>query len=132
MLANCVADAAAVANVMSGHDASDATSLNMAPMTFVPAPGLPLGGIRVGVPQEYHVEELPDDVVALWQQVRQKRYDEKGTVMHAGVAWGHLCGCGCGCGCGGGGGHGGHGGGGGGGGSGGFLSPTLPPSLTSR
>lgn len=75
VLATSVADAAIVANVMSGHDVNDSTSLDLPPTTFVPQPGLRLDGLRVGIPHEYHVAEIADDVLSLWRKVRPLRFN---------------------------------------------------------
>ncbi len=65
-LARSAADVAAIFSVMAGHDALDATSMDMpAPEIFLPEGKSPLPGLkglRVGVPQEYFIEGIQPEV----------------------------------------------------------------------
>lgn len=48
-----VADCAAVLNVIAGYDKMDSTSLNTEGCDYTEALGLPLKGMRIGVPRQY-------------------------------------------------------------------------------
>ncbi|HJQ26025.1 MAG TPA: Asp-tRNA(Asn)/Glu-tRNA(Gln) amidotransferase subunit GatA [Blastocatellia bacterium] len=63
-LANRVEDAAAVLNVIAGHDVNDSTSANQPATDYVAALAGDVKGLRVGVPREYYGEGLDDEVRA--------------------------------------------------------------------
>ena len=67
-MARDVTDCAMLLEAMSGHDPRDATSLD-APVPAWTAnldPGM--RGLRVGIPKEYRLDAMDDEVEALWQQ----------------------------------------------------------------
>lgn len=61
-LARTVADAAALLQVIAGHDPLDATSADEAVPVYRTTPRGSLRGIRVGVPREYFVEGIDAEV----------------------------------------------------------------------
>lgn len=67
-MARDVRDCAIMLEAMAGFDAKDSTSLDL------PVPGWEAGlnaslkGKRVGIPREYRVEGMPEEIEALWQQ----------------------------------------------------------------
>lgn len=75
VLARDAADVAAVFSVIAGHDTNDATSVQLpVPEILLPraqeslGDGHPLQGLRIGVPQEYFVSGLQDEVEAAVQE----------------------------------------------------------------
>ena len=81
VMGRSVADAWAALAVMAGPDPRDATSVPLPLPTTAPgsAPAPAAGdltsatppslkGVRVGVPAEFYVQELPDDAVAWWRK----------------------------------------------------------------
>jgi aspartyl-tRNA(Asn)/glutamyl-tRNA(Gln) amidotransferase subunit A len=67
-IARTVKDAAILLRSMAGHDPKDSTSLPVATPDFPSALGKSVKGLRIGVPQEYRVAGMPDEIEALWAQ----------------------------------------------------------------
>lgn len=65
-----VTDAAIMLATMAGHDAKDSTSAPIPVADFETAVGRDVRGLRVGVPNEYAVPDMPDEISVLWQQGR--------------------------------------------------------------
>ena len=62
-----VEDAAILLRSMSGHDPKDSTSLPVDVPDFPSFVGKPVKGLRIGVPREYRVENMPAEIEQLWQ-----------------------------------------------------------------
>ena len=77
-IAKTVEDAAMLLTSMSGHDPKDSTSLKVDVPDFASFVGKPVKGLRIGVPKEYRVDDMPAEIDALWAQ---------------GVAWLKDAGC---------------------------------------
>jgi len=67
-IAKTVEDAAILLRSMSGHDAKDSTSLDIEVPDFSAFVGRSVKGLRVGVPDEYRLDGMPAEIVALWDQ----------------------------------------------------------------
>jgi aspartyl-tRNA(Asn)/glutamyl-tRNA(Gln) amidotransferase subunit A len=67
-LAKTVEDAAILLKSMSGHDAKDSTSLPVDVPDFPNFIGKSIKGLRIGVPREYRVDDMPAEIEALWMQ----------------------------------------------------------------
>ncbi len=67
-IAKTVEDAAMLLQSMAGHDAKDSTSLTNALPDFRAATKRSIKGMVVGVPEEYRVDGMPEEIEALWQQ----------------------------------------------------------------
>ena len=67
-IAKSVKDCALLLNVMSGFDAKDATSANVAVPDFTQFLNRDIKGLRIGIPQEYHPEGLNAEISKLWEQ----------------------------------------------------------------
>jgi len=65
-IAKTVEDAAILLRSMSGHDPKDSTSLPVEVPDFPSFVGKPVKGLRVGVPKEYRVDNMPDEIDRLW------------------------------------------------------------------
>ena len=63
-----VKDAALLTEVMSGHDPKDSTSYPGEVPAFSAAVGKSLKGLKIGVPKEYRVDGMPEEIEALWRQ----------------------------------------------------------------
>ena len=63
-----VEDCAILLQSMAGHDAKDSTSLPDKLPDFRKACGQSIKGKVIGVPEEYRVDGMPDEIEALWQQ----------------------------------------------------------------
>ena len=63
-----VADNALMMQAMAGHDPKDSTSANEAMPDLMAALDAGVKGMKIGVPSEYVMDGMDDEVVALWQQ----------------------------------------------------------------
>ena len=66
-IARTVRDAAILLNAMAGSDNKDSTSIDQPVPDFKSFVSQPVKGMRIGIPKEYRLEGLRDDVVALWE-----------------------------------------------------------------
>jgi aspartyl-tRNA(Asn)/glutamyl-tRNA(Gln) amidotransferase subunit A len=67
-IAKTVEDAAILLQSMAGHDAKDSTSLPDALPDFRAACSRSIKGMTIGVPEEYRVAGMPDEIEKLWAQ----------------------------------------------------------------
>jgi aspartyl-tRNA(Asn)/glutamyl-tRNA(Gln) amidotransferase subunit A len=63
-----VRDVAIMLSAMAGHDPRDSTSAPVPVPDFEAALGGDIAGLRVGIPREYRVDGMPDEIEALWRQ----------------------------------------------------------------
>ncbi len=64
-----VQDAAIMLEVMAGHDPKDTTSVDMKVPSYQKALNKKLKkGFKVGIPKEYRVDGMPDEIEKLWAQ----------------------------------------------------------------
>lgn len=66
VFARTVADSAFVLDCLTGLDPRDATSLDKSPTHFADAVGNSVAGLRIGVPREFRIDGLPEDIACLW------------------------------------------------------------------
>ena len=66
--AKTVKDSAILLQAMSGHDPKDSTSLPNAVPDFAAACGQSVKGLKIGVPKEYRVDGMPEEIEKAWQQ----------------------------------------------------------------
>jgi aspartyl-tRNA(Asn)/glutamyl-tRNA(Gln) amidotransferase subunit A len=67
-MARTVEDAAILLTSMAGHDPKDSTSLAVETPDFAAFVGKSVKGLRIGVPKEYRVDNMPPEIDALWEQ----------------------------------------------------------------
>ncbi len=67
-LTRTVEDAAIMLQAMAGHDPKDSTSLPIDLPDFRAACTPDVKGLRVGIPDEYTLDGMPDDIQKLWDQ----------------------------------------------------------------
>ena len=67
-LTRSVRDAAIMLGVMAGHDPKDSTSVDLPVPDYEAALAGGVKGLRVGIPAEYRVDGMPDEIEALWTQ----------------------------------------------------------------
>ncbi len=67
-IARDVRDAAILLNAMAGHDPLDSTSADRPVPDFEAAVGRSIKGKRIGIPREYRLDGLRDDVAAVWDE----------------------------------------------------------------
>lgn len=63
-----VRDAAIMLGSMASYDAKDSTSVNLPVPDYEAALTGDINGLRVGIPAEYRVDNMPSEIEALWQQ----------------------------------------------------------------
>ncbi len=61
-----VRDAAIFLQAMAGHDPKDSTSANLAVPDFEAALTGDIRGTTIGIPKEYRMDGMPDEIEALW------------------------------------------------------------------
>jgi aspartyl-tRNA(Asn)/glutamyl-tRNA(Gln) amidotransferase subunit A len=66
--ARTVRDAAILLGSMAGHDPRDTTCVDMAVPDYEAALTRAVRGMKIGVPKEYHVDGMPDEIEALWRK----------------------------------------------------------------
>ncbi len=64
-IAKTVEDAAILLRSMAGHDPKDSTSLNVPTPDFAAAIGKSVKGLRIGVPEDYRIDGMPEEIAAL-------------------------------------------------------------------
>ncbi|MEO8683629.1 MAG: Asp-tRNA(Asn)/Glu-tRNA(Gln) amidotransferase subunit GatA [Devosia sp.] len=67
-IARTVEDAAVMLTSMSGFDAKDSTSVELAVPDFAAAVERGVKGLTIGVPREYRMDGMPAEIEALWSQ----------------------------------------------------------------
>jgi aspartyl-tRNA(Asn)/glutamyl-tRNA(Gln) amidotransferase subunit A len=63
-----VEDSALMLNSMAGFDVKDSTSVDLAVPDFAAAVERGVKGLTIGVPKEYRMEGMPQEIETLWQQ----------------------------------------------------------------
>ena len=67
-LAKTVKDAALMLEVMCSGDDRDSTSLHLPVPKWTTSVGQSIKGMKIGVPKEYRVDGMPDEIEKLWAQ----------------------------------------------------------------
>lgn len=67
-IAKTVTDAALLTEIMCSHDDKDSTSLNVETPDWVSDVSKGVKGMKIGVPKEYRVDGMPQEIEDLWQQ----------------------------------------------------------------
>jgi len=67
-MARDVRDCAIMLEAMAGFDPKDSTSLDLAVPEWEAGLNPSLAGKRIGIPREYRVDGMPEEIEALWQQ----------------------------------------------------------------
>jgi aspartyl-tRNA(Asn)/glutamyl-tRNA(Gln) amidotransferase subunit A len=67
-IARTVRDAAILLRSMAGHDPKDSTSVDRAVPDYETAVGKSVKGMTIGIPKEYRLDGMADDIEALWTQ----------------------------------------------------------------
>jgi aspartyl-tRNA(Asn)/glutamyl-tRNA(Gln) amidotransferase subunit A len=67
-IAKTVRDNAILLASMAGHDAKDTTSVDLAVPDFEAAVTRGVKGLTIGIPREYRMEGMPEEIEKLWSQ----------------------------------------------------------------
>jgi aspartyl-tRNA(Asn)/glutamyl-tRNA(Gln) amidotransferase subunit A len=76
-----VRDAAIFLGAMAGHDPKDSTSANLAVPDFEAALTGDIRGKRIGIPKEYRMDGMPDEIEALWATGTQMMKDAGAEIV---------------------------------------------------
>jgi len=66
-LTRSVRDSAIMLGAMAGHDPKDSTSVDTPVPDYEAAVGQSIRGLKVGIPREYRMEGMPEEIEALWK-----------------------------------------------------------------
>ncbi|EJW11293.1 Aspartyl-tRNA(Asn) amidotransferase subunit A/Glutamyl-tRNA(Gln) amidotransferase subunit A [Rhodovulum sp. PH10] len=66
--ARTVRDSAILLRAMAGHDPKDTTSVDLPVPDYEAAVGRSVKGMKIGIPKEYRVDGMSDEIEALWHQ----------------------------------------------------------------
>jgi aspartyl-tRNA(Asn)/glutamyl-tRNA(Gln) amidotransferase subunit A len=66
--ARTVRDAAILLGSMAGHDPKDTTSVDVAVPDYEAALSHSVKGMKIGIPNEYRVKGMPEEIEALWRR----------------------------------------------------------------
>jgi aspartyl-tRNA(Asn)/glutamyl-tRNA(Gln) amidotransferase subunit A len=66
--ARTVGDAAILLRSMAGHDLKDTTSVDVPVPDYEAALTRSVKGMKIGIPKEYRVKGMPDEIEALWRR----------------------------------------------------------------
>ena len=67
-MARSVQDTALMLRAMAGYDPKDSTSVNRPVPDYEAAMTGDIKGMKIGVPKEYRLDGMPDEIETLWQQ----------------------------------------------------------------
>ena len=67
-ISKTVKDSAILLESMAGYDPKDSTSINADVPDWVGACGQSIKGLRIGIPKEYSIEGMPEDIQTLWDE----------------------------------------------------------------
>lgn len=71
IFAKDVFDAALLQRVISGFDTKDSTSINLAVPDFEKLLNSDIKGKKIGIPKEYFVAGMPEEIINLWNQGKE-------------------------------------------------------------
>ncbi|MEG8023960.1 Asp-tRNA(Asn)/Glu-tRNA(Gln) amidotransferase subunit GatA [Sphingomonas aurantiaca] len=80
-MARDVRDCAILLEAMAGFDAKDGTSLQLDVPKWEAGLSASLVGLRVGIPKEYRVDGMPEEIEALWQKGIEWMKDAGATIV---------------------------------------------------
>ncbi len=67
-ITNTVRDSAILLTSMAGHDPKDTTSINCPVPDYEAMLGKNVKGMKIGIPKEYRMEGVPEEINALWEK----------------------------------------------------------------
>jgi len=76
-----VRDAAIMLEAMCGHDPKDSTSADLAVPNFEAMLTGDIKGKKIGIPKEYRMDGMPDEIEALWAEGRQMLQDAGAEIV---------------------------------------------------
>ena len=82
VFARSVEDAALVLQTISGHDSKDSTSAKLPVPNFAGALTSGIRGWRIGIPEEYRLEGMAEETVALWDRAAEWLTDAGAEIVN--------------------------------------------------
>ncbi|WP_323766747.1 Asp-tRNA(Asn)/Glu-tRNA(Gln) amidotransferase subunit GatA [Marinovum sp.] len=76
-----VRDAAIMLEAMCGHDPMDSTSADLAVPDFEAMLTGDIRGKKIGIPREYHMDGMPEEIEALWAEGRKMLADAGAEIV---------------------------------------------------
>jgi len=76
-----VRDSAIMLGAMAGHDAKDSTSADLPVPDFEAALTGDIRGKKIGIPREYRLDGMPDEIDTLWEQGRAMLRDAGAEIV---------------------------------------------------
>ena len=76
-----VRDAAIMLGAMAGHDPKDSTSADLPVPDFEAALTGDIRGKKIGIPREYRMDGMPDEIEALWKRGTEMMRDAGATIV---------------------------------------------------
>ncbi|AVO39391.1 Asp-tRNA(Asn)/Glu-tRNA(Gln) amidotransferase subunit GatA [Pukyongiella litopenaei] len=76
-----VRDAAIMLGAMAGHDPRDSTSADLPVPDFEAALTGDIRGRKIGIPREYRMDGMPDEIEALWARGREMMQDAGAEIV---------------------------------------------------
>ncbi len=73
--ARTVKDNALMLSAMAGHDPKDSTSANKPVPDFAAAIDGNIKGMTIGIPKEYSIDGMPEEILKLWEQGKEWLHD---------------------------------------------------------
>ncbi len=67
-MTNDVQDCALLLQAMSGYDPKDSTSVNTKVENYISKLTDKIKGLKIGIPKEYRVDNMPDEIDSLWKR----------------------------------------------------------------
>jgi aspartyl-tRNA(Asn)/glutamyl-tRNA(Gln) amidotransferase subunit A len=67
-IAKTVRDSAILLESMAGYDSKDSTSINAEVPNWAASCGQSVKGLRIGIPKEYSIDGMPEDIQSLWDK----------------------------------------------------------------
>lgn len=80
-IARNVEDCALLLSSMAGHDVKDTTSVDIKVPDFAAAVNRGVKGLKIGIPKEYNVQGMSEEIQALWQQGIEWLKDAGATIV---------------------------------------------------
>lgn len=80
-LTKTVRDAAIVLGCIAGHDARDSTSAQQAVPDYEATINAGIKGMTIGIPCEYRIDGMPEDILAMWQEGADMLADAGATLV---------------------------------------------------
>ncbi|MFW2587663.1 Asp-tRNA(Asn)/Glu-tRNA(Gln) amidotransferase subunit GatA [Sagittula sp. SSi028] len=76
-----VRDAAIMLQAMAGHDPKDSTSADLAVPDFEAMLTGDIRGKKIGIPREYQVDGMPDEIASIWAEGRKMLQDAGAEIV---------------------------------------------------